>query len=149
MHVQLNLLSTVIMTSFTLRTVKGLQIQHRRYVLHILQGESGFHFFMDLLKSDKVAVLSISQGSIDFWYTKFRFWAQLCRIIITKILSKTSDRSSCLTLNISIANCRILFSCFVQESLHKKWSFTLRISSLNMTKSAGNCGSGHIYWRNP
>ena len=29
-------------------------------------------------------------------------------------------------------------------TLHKKWSFPLRISSLNMTKSA----FGHIYWRN-
>ena len=33
--------------------------------------------------------------------------------------------------------------------LHKKWSFPLRISSVNVTKSAGNCGFGHIYWRNP
>ena len=32
-------------------------------------------------------------------------------------------------------------------SLHKKWSFLLRISSVNVTKSAGNCGSGHIYWK--
>ena len=30
----------------------------------------------------------------------------------------------------------------------KKWSFPLRISSINVTKSAGNCRSGHIYWRN-
>ena len=34
-------------------------------------------------------------------------------------------------------------------ALHKKWSFPLRISSVNVTKSAGNCGFGHIYWRNP
>ena len=27
----------------------------------------------------------------------------------------------------------------------KKWSFPLRISSENVTKSAGNCGFGHIY----
>ena len=33
--------------------------------------------------------------------------------------------------------------------LHKKWSFLLRISSLNATKSTGNCGFCHIYWRNP
>ena len=33
--------------------------------------------------------------------------------------------------------------------LHKKWSFPLRISSVNVTKSVGNCGFGHIYWRNP
>ena len=34
-------------------------------------------------------------------------------------------------------------------SLHKKWSFPLRISSVNLTKSAVSCGFGHIYWRNP
>ena len=32
--------------------------------------------------------------------------------------------------------------------LHKKWSFTLRISSINVTKSAVFCGFGHFYWRN-
>ena len=31
---------------------------------------------------------------------------------------------------------------------HKKWSFPLSISSVNLTKSAGNCRFGHIYWRN-
>ena len=30
----------------------------------------------------------------------------------------------------------------------KKWSFPLRISSVNVTKSAVSCGFGHIYWRN-
>ena len=34
-------------------------------------------------------------------------------------------------------------------SLLKKWSFPLRISSVNVTKSWGNCGFGHIYLRNP
>ena len=33
--------------------------------------------------------------------------------------------------------------------LHKKWSFPLRISSVNLNKSAGNCKFAHIYWRNP
>ena len=31
----------------------------------------------------------------------------------------------------------------------KRWSFPLRISSVNVTKSAGNCRFGHIYWRIP
>ena len=30
------------------------------------------------------------------------------------------------------------------ETLHKKRSFPLPISSVNVTKSAGNCGFGHI-----
>ena len=34
-------------------------------------------------------------------------------------------------------------------TLHKKWSFSLRISSVNVTKFAVSCGFGHVYWRNP
>ena len=34
------------------------------------------------------------------------------------------------------------------QILHKKWSFPLRISSVNVTKSGIPCGFGHIYWRN-
>ena len=41
----------------------------------------------------------------------------------------------------------LLTSC--TTSLHKKWSFPIRISSVNVTKSAGSCGFGHIHWRNP
>ena len=40
-------------------------------------------------------------------------------------------------------------SFFIRFSLHTKWSFPLRISSVNVTKSAVSCGFGHIYWRNP
>ena len=36
-----------------------------------------------------------------------------------------------------------------KHSLCKKWSFPLRIYSVNVTKSAVSCGFGHIYWRNP
>ena len=31
----------------------------------------------------------------------------------------------------------------------KKWSFPLKISPVNVTKSAVSCGLGHIDWRNP
>ena len=34
-------------------------------------------------------------------------------------------------------------------TLHTKWRFPLWISSVNEIKSAGNCGFGHIYCRNP
>ena len=37
----------------------------------------------------------------------------------------------------------------LSPSLHRKWSFQLRTSSVNVTKSAVSCGCGHIYWRNP
>ena len=47
-----------------------------------------------------------------------------------------------------------LTSCFYlsvlprRKPLHKKWNFSLSISSVNVTKSAEKCGFGHIYWRN-
>ena len=42
----------------------------------------------------------------------------------------------------------ILFkSPFYYKHWTKKWSFPLRISSVNVTKVS--CGSGHIYWKNP
>ena len=34
------------------------------------------------------------------------------------------------------------------DRLRKKWSFALRVSLVNVTKSAVFCGFGHIYWRN-
>ena len=34
-------------------------------------------------------------------------------------------------------------------SLHKNRSFPSRTSAVSVTKSAGNCGFGHSYWRNP
>ena len=41
---------------------------------------------------------------------------------------------------------RIRFCVYI---LHKKSSFLLRMSSVNVTKSAVSCGFGHIYWINP
>ena len=36
-----------------------------------------------------------------------------------------------------------------RRTLYKKGSFQLRVSSVNVAKSTGNCGFGHIYWKNP
>ena len=37
-----------------------------------------------------------------------------------------------------------LFHCTKQT-----WSYLLRVSSVIVTKFVGNCGFGHIHWRNP
>ena len=34
-------------------------------------------------------------------------------------------------------------------TLHKKWSFPLRVSSVNGTKLVISSEFGYIYWRNP
>ena len=39
--------------------------------------------------------------------------------------------------------------CGIKSNASQEWSFPLMISSVNVTKSLGNCGFGHIYWRNP
>ena len=44
----------------------------------------------------------------------------------------------------------LMASCIlIADTLHKKWSFPLRISIVNVTKSTVSCRFGHIYWRNP
>ena len=30
-----------------------------------------------------------------------------------------------------------------ETTLHKKWTFSLKISSVNVAKSTGSCGAGH------
>ena len=47
--------------------------------------------------------------------------------------------------------CRYKLQLFWSISIltqHKNWSFSLRISSVNVTKSTVCCGFGRIYWRN-
>ena len=39
-------------------------------------------------------------------------------------------------------------SVSISSTLHKIWSFPLRIFLVNVTKYAVSCGFGHIYWRN-
>ena len=35
------------------------------------------------------------------------------------------------------------------EDVNLKWLVVFKIENSNLTKSAGNCGFGHIHWRNP
>ena len=50
-------------------------------------------------------------------------------------------------INLSIENLsKTVSSIYARMSLHKKWSFLLRISSVNVTKSAVFGWFGHINW---
>ena len=44
---------------------------------------------------------------------------------------------------------KLNFALIASKHCTNKWSFPLRISSVNVTKFAVSCGFGHIYWRNP
>ena len=46
-------------------------------------------------------------------------------------------------------NLRLDLSSDICTTLHKNWNFPLRISPVNVTKSAVSCEFGDIYWRNP
>ena len=71
-------------------------------------------------------------------------------------LTKSIDRYNGLS-NMRDESIFFFLQSFFWRKLHlislfhctKKWSFPLRISSVNVTKSAGNCGFGHIYWLSP
>ena len=58
-------------------------------------------------------------------------------------LSDCGSESDCCHLNFRYR------ACFDHRVPWHSWSFPIRISSVNLTKSGGNCGFGHIYWRNP
>ena len=60
--------------------------------------------------------------------------------VINIIFRKMRDEDACFFCKITIYRNHTHTS--------QKWSFALRISSLNVTKSAVSCGFGHIYWRN-
>ena len=69
------------------------------------------------------------------------FWAHT----LGKIHENGLERS---TLYLSNTNALSFNDWTELNTLHKKRSFLLRISLVNVTKSAGKCGFGHIYWRN-
>ena len=66
---------------------------------------------------------------------------QLLLIFSEMNFSRSHFRWHCIT--------HVLFNSFQTNigfySQHKKWSFRLRISSINVTKSSGDCGSGFIF----
>ena len=70
-------------------------------------------------------------------------WCQIDRNMmnVNSGAKKDSDKQQLLII--------LLDSRKKHQCVNKKWSFILRISSVNVTKSAGNCGFGHIHWRNP
>ena len=73
-----------------------------------------------------------------------------CRLLSVTILAKTC-------LNVSIKDVIAIWhsSKYIKLMTGSKtsnpvmqWSFRLRLSTVNMTKSVLYCGFGHIYWRN-
>ena len=60
--------------------------------------------------------------------------------------SKTIDNKDILDRRLALWRSKKGLVIQIQLTLHKKWSFPIRISTVNVTKSAVNRGFGHIYW---
>ena len=120
-------------------------VKPTRQLLNVLKTSSLWHYTFDqgLVKSKK-------------------FYLEIILLIISEFRAMASSFSHS-TLAQRNKNGKAMFpgTCFPFPiitllsysfwlyTLHKKWSFPLRISSVNVTKFAGNYGFGHIYWRNP
>ena len=78
----------------------------------------------------------LTGSSIHFW------------IIIWNWTKMKSVRKKCLYSELS---CFVFFRIRTEygeiRTLFKQ-CFSLKVSTMNMTKSVGNCGFGHIYWKN-
>ena len=83
--------------------------------------------------------------NIGIWKNIFLLWLVTWKTIHFLIILLTRYFWIYIKRNMPFVLC--IFSPYSQ-SLHKKWSFPLKISSVNVTKSAVSWGFGHIYWRN-
>ena len=74
----------------------------------------------------------------------------ICRTVIVPVLKQVIDfitfwNDPFGNGNVTVLNTFEIFKQPVLIAMHKNRSFPLRISSVNVNKSAGNCGFGHIY----
>ena len=88
-----------------------------------------------------------------FWKWFYPIWThKLVKTEASPGISQTSKMESFTTvvsgwkLKTVIVKLSILDACGTTKN-NKKRSFPLRISWVNVTKSAEKCGFGHIYWR--
>ena len=104
--------------------------------LHAVPVNNEISFF----KSRHISIVHWSQWPEKLIENVITFWLSLLFLIYNK---KLIDVLSFL-LN-SLSQCH----CLIRKNTARKIKFSLRISSVNVTKAAWNCGFGHIYCRNP
>ena len=67
-------------------------------------------------------------------------------ILIFNALSNFSNGEACCNIRQNWKTLKKTKTIGAETTLHKKWTFPLRTFSVNLIKSTGNCGFGHIYW---
>ena len=115
------------------------------------QNNSIFEFSLELLSISIIFIWVLAENSGNLFYTilgsnkEFLIISEGSKKSIGKKVQYINKRNTSIRKYIK----NILVESEQQLSLHKKWSFPLRIPSVNVTKSSDSCGSGHIYLRNP
>ena len=90
-----------------------------------------------LTEEQMIGTFSIERNYFSFYYCITSLLRGDKNYKFTKLLFKKFCGITCIKVKFSVT------------STAKKWIFPLKISSVNVTKSGGNSGFGHIYWRNP
>ena len=103
--------------------------------------------FFDKDKQVRQLLISSVNGFDSFLSTTSIVTAEKMRFSIKDFLSKSDQIRSFLV--ISLWQSLVTFRVSWGSPLRKKWSFPLRIPSVNVTKSAVCYGFGYIYCRNP
>ena len=110
------------------------------------QNNSIFEFSLELLSISIIFIWVLAENSGNLFYTilgsnkEFLIISEGSKKSIGKKIQYINKRNTSIRKYIK----NILVESEQQLSLHKKWSFPLRIPSVNVTKSSGNCGFGHI-----
>ena len=88
---------------------------------------------------------SLKQRVVERFCLDQHFWSlEWIKVLINHILGNHYGFATSLKYHAMSKS-----QCKSTQTLHKKWSFPLRISLVNVIKSTGNCGFGHIHWKNP
>ena len=127
-----------------LRFELQLRFLYKPYPTYVWSTQSAraslYHFQTDFLK------LSRELASFNFLFDDYNHFL-FDSIKVSLIISIASSWICLWSIETDPSFCKSS-SNEKHLPLHKKRSFPLRISSVNVTKSAVSCKFGHIYWRN-
>ena len=99
--------------------------------------------FLNSEPSSLTFLVRLWNSSFWLWHILHKYYIVFCTVCCLRYVLKTSR-----LIHKICWNCFFRTVYFKKEiPLHKKWSFQLRIFSVNVTKSARNCGFGHICWK--
>ena len=129
-------------------------IEYNPYNLYIPCNQLDLFFFVVktfYVRSFRSDYKPASSSSNAMFKVSYKHTKSMCLIVYSKFVIKTPEwlywcqSGVYFRFRTDFTQCSVVFIAYL--TLHKKWSFPLRICSVNVTKSKDSCGFGHIYWR--